>query len=119
MPGMQWKGDVLRVLLLLIVAHFLCDYPLQGDFLARGKNHKNPIPGVPWWQCMIAHAAIQGGAVGVITGSFLCGLAEFIMHFATDVTKSQGLISFNQDQLCHVVHKCCYALVIWGATVKL
>jgi hypothetical protein len=30
--------------LLLFAGHALCDYPLQGDFLARGKNHCNPIP---------------------------------------------------------------------------
>jgi hypothetical protein len=31
----------------LLVAHVLADYPLQGAFLARGKNHRNPIPGIP------------------------------------------------------------------------
>jgi hypothetical protein len=39
---------VLKLFLLLLVVHALCDYPLQGGFLARGKNEINPIPGVPW-----------------------------------------------------------------------
>ena len=31
---------MLHTLLLLIAGHALCDYPLQGDFLAKAKNHK-------------------------------------------------------------------------------
>ncbi|MFM1977463.1 MAG: hypothetical protein RL145_2309, partial [Pseudomonadota bacterium] len=42
----------LSLLYLLIVAHFICDYPLQGDFLSKAKNLTAPIPGVPWWQAM-------------------------------------------------------------------
>ena len=60
----------------LIAAHAVCDYPLQGDFLAKAKNRTMPIPGVPWWQALGAHAAIHGGAVGLITGIWWLGLLE-------------------------------------------
>ena len=33
---------------LLIVGHYLCDYPLQTRFLALTKNRTAPLPGVPW-----------------------------------------------------------------------
>ena len=51
------------LLWLLLCGHALCDYPLQGDFLARGKNHTDPIPGIPWVHCLVAHALIHGGMV--------------------------------------------------------
>jgi hypothetical protein len=31
---------VITTILLLFAGHALCDYPLQGDFLARAKNHR-------------------------------------------------------------------------------
>jgi hypothetical protein len=40
----------------LVAAHALCDYPLQGDFLARAKNRAAPIAGVPWYQDCQARA---------------------------------------------------------------
>lgn len=92
---------MLRLLLLLFAAHALCDYPLQGDFLARGKNHKAPLPGVPWYQCLAAHALIHSGAVLLITGSLWLALAELVIHTATDYAKCDGRINFNQDQAIH------------------
>lgn len=35
--------------LMLLAGHALCDYPLQGDFLAKAKNRAAPLPGVPWY----------------------------------------------------------------------
>lgn len=63
----------------MVVAHAVCDYPLQGDFLARAKNPTAPIPGVPWWWAMGAHAAIHAGGVFVVTGSVSVSLAEFVI----------------------------------------
>lgn len=93
------------ILLLLIGAHFLCDYPLQGDFLARAKNRAAPIFGVPWYQAMLAHAPIHGLAVGLITGHWWLGVAEVVFHFVIDDEKCIGKISFNGDQLRHIVCK--------------
>lgn len=88
-------------LLLLISLHTLCDYPLQGDFLARGKNHRNPLPDVPWYQCLFAHASIHGLAVGLVLGLWF-GVAEFAAHAVTDYIKSSGVFSFNVDQGIHL-----------------
>lgn len=88
-------------LLLLIGLHALCDYPLQGDFLARGKNHRSPLPGAPWYQCLFAHAAIHGLAVGLVLGPWF-GVSELVAHAITDYLKSNGIFSFNVDQGVHV-----------------
>lgn len=94
----------------LVAAHALCDYPLQGDFLAKGKNRTTPIPGMPWQQLLGAHAAIHGGAVGLITGVWWLGLMEFAAHFIIDDLKCRSRLTFNQDQALHVVCK-----VVWVA----
>lgn len=92
----------------LIGAHAVCDYPLQGDFLAKAKNRKLPIPGVPWWQALGAHASIHGLAVGLVTGIWWLGLLEAASHFVIDDLKCSGRIGFNADQAAHVVCK-----VVW------
>jgi hypothetical protein len=89
----------------LVAAHALCDYPLQGDFLARAKNRTLPIPGVPWYQALGAHAVIHGGAVALLTGMPLLGVAETLAHAAIDDAKCTGKIGFNTDQALHIVCK--------------
>jgi hypothetical protein len=100
---------ILCKIFLLLVGHALCDYPLQGDFLARGKNHKTPIPGIPWIQCLLWHALIQSGMVFIITKSLWLALAEFAIHAGVDYAKCDGRINFNQDQAIHIICK-----VLWG-----
>jgi|SRR6516164_6737387 hypothetical protein len=101
--------NVISRILLLFAGHALCDYPLQGDFLARGKNHKTPITGVPWYQCLFAHALIHAGMVYLITQSTTFASLEFIVHFWTDYAKCDGKLTFNQDQAIHYGFK-----VLWG-----
>lgn len=99
----------LGLLALLVVAHALADYPLQGDFLARAKNRTAPLPGVPWWQALAAHSAIHGGMVVAVTGSLTLGVAEAVIHFITDDLKCRGKIGFNTDQGIHIACK-----VVWA-----
>lgn len=94
----------------LVAAHALADYPLQGDFLSKAKNRAAPIPGVPWYQALGAHAIIHGGAVLTITGSPAMGLAETVLHALTDDAKCKGRLTFNQDQAIHLGCK-----VLWAA----
>jgi hypothetical protein len=102
------------LLLLLCAGHALCDYPLQGDFLAKGKNQLAPLPGVPWYQCMFAHSLIHAGTVLLITGSFALAILELTLHFATDFWKCEGAISFNTDQAMHYSCKVAWAaLSVW------
>lgn len=91
----------MKLLLLLFAAHALCDYPLQGDFLAKGKNRFAPLPGVPWYQCLLAHALIHAGAVLLLTDSVWLALAELVVHAVVDDAKCAGKFGFNTDQAIH------------------
>ncbi len=89
----------------------MCDYPLQGDFLSRGKNHRAPIPGVPWYQCLVAHSLIHGGMVALLTGSIWLGLAEVACHAAIDYSKCDGRFGFYVDQALHAGCKMLWAVI--------
>jgi hypothetical protein len=103
----------MRILLLLLAGHAICDYPLQGEFLAKGKNINTPIPGMGWQQLMLAHCLIHCGMVLLITGSVWMALAELVIHFITDTLKCEGVINFNQDQAVHYGCKVLWAFLIW------
>lgn len=98
---------------LLLVAHALADYPLQGDFLSKAKNLAMPIPGVPWYQAMGAHAVIHAGFVGLITGSIILAVLEFACHWDIDVAKCRGKITYDQDQALHVACKVVWVILLW------
>lgn len=104
----------LQLFAALIIGHVIADYPLQGDFLSRAKNRFNPIPGVPWYQALGAHAAIQGAAAWLITGIWWLGALEFICHAVIDSTKCRGAIAFNADQTLHALCKALWACVAIG-----
>ncbi len=103
---------MMDMLFLLLVWHALADYPLQGDFLAKAKNETAPIPGIPWWQAMLAHAMIHAGGVYLITGSTYMAMLELCFHYWIDRAKCRGKIGFNGDQLLHVLCKVGYAAAI-------
>ena len=100
------------IVLYLFAAHAVCDYPLQGDFLAKGKNAFAPLPGVPWYQCLLAHSLIHAGAVALITQRWELGLAEFMIHWFTDYAKCAGKLTFNQDQAIHYSCKVLWAIIV-------
>lgn len=102
---------MIELFALLLFAHLLFDYPLQGDFLSRAKNRFDPIPHVPWYQAMFAHTAMHGMAVWIITGIPLLGLAEMAIHWITDDLKLRGELTFNQDQAIHIVCKAVWAVI--------
>jgi hypothetical protein len=102
----------MELLFKLVVGHYLCDFPLQGDFCAKAKNRINPIPGVPWYHCMTAHCMIQAGMVYFLTRSWLLTGMEFVVHFLLDYAKSEGKIDFEQDQVNHICCKLIYVGLI-------
>jgi hypothetical protein len=112
---------MIEAFLLLIGLHALCDYPLQGDFLARGKDYFKPLPGVPWYQCLLAHAAIHGLAVGCVLGPGF-GIAEFVAHAVTDHLKCAKCFGFNVDQGIHIACKVAwvglYSITTYTITTK-
>ena len=97
----------------MIVVHLLCDYPLQGDFLARAKNHRDPIKGTPWYTALLSHAGIQAGGVALTTHSPELAALEMVAHTIIDFGKSDGWYGFNVDQLLHIACKGMWVLMIW------
>lgn len=107
---------------MLVTAHYLCDYPLQGEFIGRFKdrNVPSPIAGVTiWWQLLTAHAFIHALAVFLITQSLLLAAIELIAHWVIDDAKTEGWFDFHGDQLAHIVCKIAYVMLIWSGFVRL
>lgn len=103
--------DFWHIFALLIFGHCVADYPGQGDFLAKAKNHIAPVSGVPWYQALGAHSIIQGGVAGIITGSLFIGLAETVLHVYIDYIKSDGGLTYNRYQAMHVACKLMWAFM--------
>jgi len=103
--------SLFEVFFWLIFAHAIADYPLQGDFLARAKNHKSPIPGINPLVALFMHSMIHAGFVAMITGSLLIGCLELIAHMLCDALKCDGDISFVEDQVAHVLFKALWVFV--------
>jgi hypothetical protein len=111
----------LQAFFALCIGHALADFPLQGEYLATGKNRRllarlqDPArPEQIWFVCMSAHCLIHAGFVWIVTGSSLLALVELILHWSIDVAKCSGKTSFNQDQLMHVLCKLGYVVVAYA-----
>jgi hypothetical protein len=74
-------------LLILLFAHLLADYPLQGDFLAQRKGNRVLL--------MITHCGIWTGCI--VTAAHFAGLlvspfmlvSLFVIHFSADSAKAR------------------------------
>lgn len=98
---------LLTTFLLLLSAHWVADYPLQGEFLATAKQ-KGPLRVYH----LIAHSGIHSGAVFLVTGSFVLAIIEWIAHSIIDELKVQGKTSFAIDQTLHVLCKLFYVILL-------
>ncbi|MDG3577139.1 DUF3307 domain-containing protein [Rhizobium sp. YJ-22] len=94
---------VATLALMLLAAHWVADYPLQGEFLATAK-FKGPLRAYH----LVAHAGIHGGAVALVTGNVWLGLIEWALHTAIDEAKVKGKTSFATDQALHLICKAAY-----------
>ena len=99
--------EILELLLMLIGSHFICDYALQTDAIATGKNRLlDPAKfGVNWYYWMTSHAVTHGFGVGIVTGSVWFGLAEFVAHWLIDTGKCEKHYGLHADQLLHLAFK--------------
>ena len=122
---LQLTPGLIPALVLLFaftIGHALADFPLQGEFLSRGKNRHGPpmqladgksSPANLWIYLMSAHCLIHAGFVWVICGSVVLALAEFVLHWSIDVAKCEGRTSFATDQWLHILTKAAYVAVLW------
>lgn len=121
--------DLLSALILffaLVIGHAMADFPLQGEFLSRGKNRHLPPPRLAdgdssprhlWVYLMSAHCLTHAGFVWVITGSALLAFAEFVIHWIIDALKCEGKTGFEVDQWLHLITKAAYVIILWAALI--
>ncbi len=115
------------LLFAFVIGHSIADFPLQGDFLSRGKNRNTPpppladgkaSPGNLWVYLMSAHCLIHAGFVWVICGSPLLAFVEFVLHWIIDHAKCEGHTSFATDQWMHVATKAVYVALLWAGVLS-
>ena len=107
----------LQIFFALLIAHALFDYPLQGDFLSKNKNrhYKDEINNVKglWIHCLTSHSILHAGSIWLITGSFIIGIMEFVLHWIIDFLKCEGITNFHTDQFLHVLCRILYVIILW------
>lgn len=101
----------------LLVGHFVADFPLQTEWIAKYKNRHRASPAPPgqrlepvWPWIMSAHAATHAGFVALATGSTTLGIAEFVAHWIIDFLKCENRFGPTVDQCLHLACK-----LVWFA----
>ena len=106
----------MTIFFVLIMVHYLCDFALQNDFVAKFKAMKingeyNPI----WYHCLTAHCAIHSLGVYLVTKSIWLTAIMFVTHFIIDQSKCLNKLTFNQDQALHFAVIALISLIYSGA----
>ena len=88
----------------LLCTHFLLDFAIQGDFVAKYKARIVEGRSNEFWKWVLtAHAASHTLPVLLLTNSLILGLVMFISHFVIDFLKCEQKLNFNQDQILHIL----------------
>jgi hypothetical protein len=119
---------LIAVFLVLIIKHFVCDYPLQTPYMLKNKGTYGHPGG-------IIHSAIHALATTtaflVITPTLAVGIAiiagEFVLHYHIDWTKENVIrrmgwtakdgkfwLALGADQLAHQLTYVAIAAVLWA-----
>ena len=112
---------LLMTCFLLLVAHAVCDYPLQGDAVAINKNRNAKTElqkHVPWYYWLGSHALMHGGAVALITGMPVLGLLETVCHFGIDFLKCEKVFDIHVDQILHIACKILWVCIWVMCSIK-
>lgn len=102
----------------MLLGHALADFPLQGQFLAVGKDRHADLSAITggklwprgmWLYCLSIHSLIHAAAIWIISGSVLLSMIEFAFHWIIDLAKNERITSFYGDQFLHIACKAAYA----------
>lgn len=89
---------------ILLCTHFLLDFAIQGDFVAKYKARIVEGRSNEFWKWVLtAHAASHTLPVILLTNSLILGSVMFISHFVIDFLKCEQKLNFNQDQVLHIL----------------
>jgi hypothetical protein len=114
-------GGILMLFFAMAIGHAIGDYPLQGEFLAIGKNRHldsnrffggEEASGILWIHALTAHSLIQSGMVWIVTGSGALALVELVLHWIIDFVRCEKWIGFTTDQVLHLGCKLIYAVIL-------
>jgi hypothetical protein len=106
-----------------LVGHALGDYVFQRDIMATSKSrhaeiYKTAGKGFPgWYYWLGSHALVHGGAVFVVSGSWVLGIIETVLHFFIDFSKCEHWISLHVDQVLHILCKAVYVYIIFQGLI--
>lgn len=101
----------------LLASHFVFDYALQSDAVAREKSRHSTTDlqrFVPWYYWMAGHAFAHSAGVALATGSVLLGACEFVAHYLIDCGKCEKFYGLHADQALHMVCKAAWVGVVIG-----
>lgn len=105
------SGRPFQLLILLILGHFVADFPLQGDRMAVEKcPGQDVVLDWRWW--LSAHAATHGFVVALLTGFPVLGMAETLFHAVIDYGKCRFRYTLVADQLMHAACKLMWVLIL-------
>lgn len=112
----------ITVLVLLLMVHFVLDFPLQGDTTALQKNpttENSLAAAVPWTYWALAHACMHALGVFLVLSqvmspdiAVLAAMIELLVHAVTDWCKCLKFFSIHVDQGIHVGTKIVFAAVL-------
>lgn len=115
---------MISTLVALALGHFVADYPLQSDFIAKGKNRFRPVdpasippgqtPQTVWPWILTAHAATHAAAVYLVLGRADLALAELVAHWAIDYGKCANRYGIHADQAMHLICKVLWLVIALG-----
>ena len=100
-----------NLLILLILAHFVCDFVLQSDRMAVEKSPGKDIT-LHWGWWLGSHAATHGFAVALLSGVPLLGLMETFLHAIIDWLKIRYRLTLALDQSLHLLCKLTCVLLL-------
>lgn len=116
--------------IILIFCHFIGDFALQSNTMAKGKNWKNDEKTKKKWEFhnkykvyhpmwkyyLTAHGFIHGACIYIFTGFIWIAVIESLFHIIIDYFKCSEYTNIHGDQFLHLTTKLIYVLIflIWG-----
>jgi len=92
----------------LLIAHAFTDFSLQSEMMNKYKaivTDEEKFVVANWIHWLLAHSLVNAGGVWLVTGNYIYGFIEFIVHFFVDLMKVKNVISPDVDQIIHIFTK--------------